>query len=73
MSMLLKLWVKYWLYNPNDEIAWLAWMMEKTIIWSFMVDTCKLSGLTMNDYYYFRTRLPTLTMSVKSTKKGMSF
>lgn len=72
VSVLPKLWVEYRFCNPDDGTAWSAWMTEEAVIRPFTMDACRLSGSTMNYYYYFGTGPTTPTLSVASTKGGMS-
>lgn len=47
-------------------------MTEEAIIRPITMDTCRLSGSAMNDYYHFGTGHITPTLSVASTKGGIS-
>ena len=67
-----KLWVEYRFCNPEDGTAWSAWMTDEAIIRPFTLDNCRLSGSTMNGYYYFGTGPTTPTLSVAPTKGVMS-
>lgn len=72
VSVLPKLWVEYRFCNPDNGTAWSAWMMEEAVIRPFTMDACRLSGSAMNHFYYFGTGPTTPTLSVASTKGGMS-
>lgn len=50
VSAFRKLWVEYRFCNPNNGIAWSAWMMEEAIIRPLTMDASRLSGSLMNDY-----------------------
>ena len=72
VSVFRKLWVEYRFCNPDNGTAWSAWMTKEAIFRPFTMDACRLSGSAMNDYYYIGIAPITPTLSVASTKGGMS-
>lgn len=72
MSILPTMSVEYRFCNADNRAGWSAWMTEDAIFRPLTPDVCRLSGVAMRSYYYFGTGPNMPTLSIASTKGGMS-
>lgn len=72
MSILLTMSVEYRFCLADNGEAWSPWMTEDAVFRPLTPDVCRLSGMAMRSYYYFGTGPNTPTLSIASTKGGMS-
>lgn len=64
--------VQWRLAEPGTNIGWSAWVAEPTIFRQGFPGGCRLSGQRIRDTFYIGTGPTTATLSVSTTKGGMS-